>query len=100
MLDEKDLQAVAQLLTAQEMRIDSKLKQQKAEILEESAKQTMVLMESYFGPKFNLLAEKMDSIEDKLTPAEALEDIEDRLDILEATTKRNSREIEKLKKAQ
>lgn len=100
MLDEKDLQAIAQLLTAQEMRIDSKLKQQKAEILEESAKQTMVLMESYFGPKFNLLAEKMDSIEDKLTPAEALEDIEDRLDILEATTKRNSREIEKLKKAQ
>ena len=39
MLDEKDLQAIAQLM-------DSKMAQQKKEIISE----TMVLMEAYFAP--------------------------------------------------
>jgi hypothetical protein len=47
MSDETDLQAIAHLLG-----------KQKQEMLEESAKQAAVIMESYFDPKFNLLAAK------------------------------------------
>lgn len=53
MLDEKDLQAIAQLMTGLESRMDQKMAQQKKEIISE----TMVLMESYFDPKFQALSE-------------------------------------------
>lgn len=51
MLDEKDLQAIAQLM-------DQKMVQQKKEIISE----TMVLMESYFDPKFQALSEQINPV--------------------------------------
>lgn len=51
MLDEKDLQAIAQLM-------DSKMAQQKKEIISE----TMVLMEAYFDPKFQALSEQINPV--------------------------------------
>ena len=66
LLEEKDLLAIAQLM-------DFKLAQQKQEMILEMAQQkkeiiseTMVLMESYFGPKFNALSERFGSLEEKL----------------------------------
>lgn len=53
MLDEKDLQAIAQLM-------DSKMAQQKKEIISE----TMVLMEAYFDPKFQALKEEIAFLND------------------------------------
>ena len=55
MLDEKDLQAIAQLMTGLESRMDQKMAQQKKEIISE----TMVLMEAYFDPKFQALSEQI-----------------------------------------
>ncbi len=81
MLDDKDLQMIAKLNSESEARM-------------------MVMMESYFDPKFNLLAEQIKLIQEKMIPAEALDDTEERLDVLEAVVRRHSREIEKLKKAQ
>ena len=87
MLDEKDLQAIAQLLAQQKNEImgemDVRLAQQKSEIMHE----VNLLMESYFDPKFNLLGH------------EEVEEVSDRVDVLEAVVKVHSREIEKLKKA-
>lgn len=96
MLDERDLQAIAQLM-------DAKLAQQKTELQAEiraSESHMMALMEAYFEPKFNLLADGQKLIQEKMIPAEELEDIHERLDLLEAITRRNVRDIEKLKKAQ
>ncbi len=81
MLDEKDIQMIAKLNSESEARM-------------------MVMMEGYFEPKFNLLEEQIKLIQEKLIPAEALDETEARLDVLEAVVKRHSREIEKLKKAQ
>lgn len=58
MLDEKDLQAIAQLMTRLESRMDQKMAQQKKEIIRE----TMVLMESYFDPKFQALSEQINEL--------------------------------------
>ena len=60
----------------------------------------MALMEAYFEPKFDLLAEQIKLIQEKQVPMEAMEQTEDRLDVLEAVVKSHSAEIRRLKKAQ
>ena len=84
MLDEKDLQAIAQLM-------DSKMAQQKKEIISE----TMVLMESYFDPKFQALSEQINPV-----PKEAIDILEDRVDDLEKAVELHTQQINELKKAQ
>ena len=84
MLDEKDLQAIAQLL-------DQKMVQQKKEIISE----TMVLMESYFDPKFQALSEQINPV-----PKEAIDIFEDRVDDLEKAVELHTQQINELKKAQ
>lgn len=76
MLDEKDLEIIAKLNR-------------------ESEKRMMVMMEAYFGPKFNALEEKINPV-----PLEAIEIIEDRLDDAEKTIKIHTQQINELKKAQ
>lgn len=68
--------------------------------LEQIANLMKVIVENEVKPSFNLLAEKLDLLEQKMVPVETMEDAEDRMDILEATVRHHSREIEKLKKAQ
>ena len=84
MLDEIDLQAIAQLM-------DSKMAQQKKEIISE----TMVLMEAYFDPKFQALSEQINPV-----PKEAIDILEDRVDDLEKSVELHTQQINELKKAQ
>ena len=98
-LDEKDLQAIAQIM-------DSKMTQQKQEIIgtvkdmmteqkREIISETMVLMESYFDPKFQALSEQINPV-----PKEAVDIIEDRVDDLEKAVDLHTQQIKELKKAQ
>lgn len=93
MLDEKDLQAIAQLIDA---KLDQKLARQKVEIMHEVG----ALIEADVIPRFCLLADGQKLIREKMLPAEAWDETEERLDVLEAVVKRHSREIENLKRAQ
>lgn len=104
MLDEKDLQAIAKLM-------DVKLTRQKEEIMHEVGveltrqKQEIMhevgaLIEADVSPKFNLLADGQKLIREQMVTRDDLADLESRLDVLEAVTRRNVREIDKLKKAQ
>ena len=99
MLDEKDLQAIATLM-------DSKMAQQKEEIISEvgvimdtkiqdSERRMMVMMESYFDPKFQALSEQINPV-----AKEAVDILEDRVDDLEKTVNFHTQQIEELKKAQ
>ena len=96
MLDKKDLQAIAKLTSDSEAR--------PAQRIEEAEKRMMALMEGYFDPKFNLLADGHKLITEQMAKQEALEDlmesVEDRLDVLDSIVKLHSHEIAKLKKAQ
>lgn len=99
MLDEKDLQAIAQLMDqkmAQQKKeiigeLDVRMAQQKKEIISE----TMVLMESYFDPKFQALSEQINPV-----PKEAIDILEDRVDDLEKAVELHTQQINELKKAQ
>lgn len=99
MLDEKDLQAIAQLM-------DQKMAQQKKEIIgevgvimdskiRESESRMMVMMESYFDPKFQALSEQINPV-----PKEAIEILEDRVDDLVEAVELHTRQINDLKRAQ
>ena len=126
MLDEKDLQAIAQLMDqklaqqkqdifgvmdqklAQQKQdifgvMDQKLAQQKKEILSETAHQMKTLIDLEVTPKFNLLAEGLQNVNDRLdrlTTPEEFEIMGSRMDTLELVVKKHSREIAELKKAQ
>lgn len=70
------------------------------EDLQQAKSDMMALMEAYFEPKFGLLADQIKLVQEKQIPVEALEETEDRLDVVEAAIKSHSAEIRKLKKAQ
>ena len=97
MLDERDLQMIAKLLGDQKKEIMEEtsrmLGDQKKEIMEETS-----LMEVEVRPKFDLLAEKMDLLAEKFLPPEEVEDLDSRVDVLEAVTRRNVREIGRISK--
>ena len=98
MLDEQDLQAIAQPIKAQVDPINDRLDTlERTMATKEDLADTKVLMAAYFDPKFGLLADQLKLIQEKQIPVEASDDAEDRLDVLEAVVKRHSREIEKLK---
>ena len=96
MLEEKDLRAIAQLMKGMEDRIDQKLAQQKKEIMQEVG----VLIENEVTPRFNLLAEELDAIKERLPAPDILEQIQEEMDIQHAVVKRHTKEIQALKKAQ
>ena len=126
MLDEKDLQAIAQLMDqklaqqkqdifgvmdqklAQQKQdifevMDQKLARQKKEILSETAHQMKTLIDLEVTPKFNLLAEGLQNVNDRLDRLATPEEFEimgSRMDTLELVVKKHSREIAELKKAQ
>ena len=129
MLDERDLQAIAQLIDSKlqeseqrtvqlidsklqesEQRtaqlIDSKLKESEQRTMgaiKESEQRTMqgaaTLMESYFEPKFQLLAEGIQSLQETQIPRERFENLEEEVAFLHTIVRLHSREIEKLKHA-
>ena len=116
MLDEKDLQAIAGLINnALDAKINASEARMKAHVekainaseactlarmeprAQESEARMLSMMEAWFEPRFNLLGEQIQLIQEKLTPSGALEN---RVDVVEVVVNQHSREIETLKKAQ
>jgi hypothetical protein len=89
MLEEKDLQAIAQLM-----------ERQKQEILDETTQRMKVLLDTEVTPKFNLLAENQSIMMEKLERLDDIEVMDTRITALEAMVKKLNRDVEKLKKAQ
>ena len=85
MLDEKDLRAIQSIIADAEQR---------------STKNTVMMMETKFEKRFNLLAEGQSAILEKLERLDDMEVIDTRITALEAMVKKLNREMEKLKKAQ
>lgn len=100
MLEEKDLQAIAEMMKGMESRIDQKLEKQKQEILDEGTRRMKLLLDSEVTTRFNLLAEGQQTILEKLERLDDIEVMDTRVTALEAMVKKLNREMEKLKKAQ
>lgn len=103
MLDEKDLQAIAELMSGMEQRIeqrmDEKFRQQKQEILDETTHRMNVLLETKVQKQLELLAESQQVILEKLDSKVDRTEFEDRIGVLESVVASHSREITELKRA-
>lgn len=104
MLEEKDLQAIAQLMEKQRQDIMSETKgllaQQKQEILDETTQRMKILLDTEITPKFNLLAENQKIMLDKLAPKSELEELRSEVSVLKLAIRSINQEIAELKKAQ
>ena len=115
MLEEKDLQAIAEIMQGMESRIDQKMEkqkqeimsetkgllaQQKQEILDESTRRMKLLLDTEVTAKFNLLAEGQQAILEKLVPMSRSEAVEADIAILKQAVRAMNQEIDELKKAQ
>ena len=104
MLEEKDLQAIAQLMEKQKQEIMSETKgllsQQKQEILDESTQRMKILLDTEITPKFNLLADNQKIMLDKLAPESELEELRSEVSVLKLAIRSINQEIAELKKAQ
>ena len=88
MLDEKDLQA-----------IDSLIQKRIAEAEQRIAKNTVTLMDAEFSKKFDLLAEGIQDIQEKLVPRSRVDDLEEEMKFLKMIVRQMGEEIQELKKA-
>lgn len=126
MLDERDLLAIGQLmeqkLTQQKQEILEVVSQQKQELLEvisqqkeellgemgrqkeeiltESTHRMKVLIESEFQQQFNLLAEDLAVIREKMVPESRMEEAEDDIIVLKSAVRQINQEIREMKRAQ
>lgn len=92
MLDEKELQAIADL-------IDVKLKENNEAILKEATHRMKVLLDAEVTPKFNLLAEGIEDIQEKLVPRSRVDDLEDEVKFLKLMVRQMAERISSLEKA-
>lgn len=100
MLEEKDLQAIAEMMKGMESRIDQKLEKQKQEILDESARRMKLLLDTEVTTRFNLLAEGQQVIMDAITPKSEIEELRNEVSVLKLAIRTMNQEIAELKKAQ
>ena len=114
MLDEKDLQAIAQIMdekiSASEERMNNRMDKRISESEErmnnrmdrrisESEQHMSVLMESYFDPKFELLADSIKDIQEKLVPRCRVDDLEDEVKFLKVMYRQMVERVALLEKA-
>ena len=114
MLDERDLQAIAQIIDskiqeseqrmtakieASEQRMGAKIEESASQTLKEAMQGAAALMESYFEPKFNLLFENQQTMLETLAPKSRVDELEEEVSVLRPVVRQHSRDIELLKHA-
>lgn len=102
MLDEKDLQAIQKMIDASESRMAARIDESEARTtsrIDESESRMAVLMESYFDPKFNLLADGLKDVQEKLVPRSRVDDLEDDIRFLKLMYRQMAERVATLEKA-
>lgn len=87
MLDEKDLQAIDQLI---QKHID--------EAEQRISKNTVILMDAEFKPRFDLLVEGQQDILERLVPRSRIDDLEDEVKFLKTIIRQMNEDLQKLKR--
>ena len=100
MLDEKDLQAIAEIMDskigASEKRMAQLMAQQRRDIMQD----VKALLDTEVQTKFNLLAEGQQAIMEALTPKSEIEQLRSEMDVRKLAVRTLSQDLDELKKAQ
>ena len=108
MVEEKDLQAItqlmAQLLTQQKQEImqdiEQKMARQKQEILADSTHNMQGLIDAESRPQFNLLAEQIQTMMETRVDTARVERLEDEVSVHKMMIRQINEDLQQLKKAQ
>lgn len=84
MLDEKDLQAIQDMISAAEQTI---------------TKNTVLLMDAEFKSRFDLLAEGIQTIQEQIVPRSRVDDLEDEVKFLKIMVRQMAERISTLEQA-
>ena len=95
MLDEKDLQAIAQLIGDSERRMTTRMET----MIGDSERRMQVLIENEVSPKFNLLADAIGEIREMLVPRSRVDDLEDEVKFLKSMVRQMAERVSQLEKA-
>ena len=98
MLDEKDLQAIREMIQESEQRMTVKIEDASKQTLRDAMQGASVLMESYFEPKFKLLFENQQTMMETLAPKNRVDELEDEMQFLKSVIRSQSDRIEALEK--
>ena len=121
MLEKEDLLAIAKLIaesdermcarmdssiTASEERTNARidklaqdLRQETSQIKQDTIQAASVMMESYFEPKFKLLAENQQIIMETMVPKSRVDDLEDEVKFIKVMVRQMGERISRLEKA-
>lgn len=75
------------------------IREEAAEAEKRITKNTVVLMDAEFSKKFDLLAEGIQDIQEKLVPRSRVDDLEDEVKFLKSMIRQINDDVQKLKKA-
>ena len=87
-------------MAQQKQELLGEMGRQKEEILTESTHRMKVLIESEFQQQFNLLAEDLAMIREKMVPESRMEEAEDDIIVLKSAVRQINQEIREMKRAQ
>lgn len=103
MLEEKDLLAIKDLIdgaiSGAEERISQNTKAQIDAAEERITKKTITLMDAEFTPKFNLLAEGIQTIQEMMVPRTRVDALEEEVKFLKIMVRQMAEQINELKQA-
>ncbi len=99
MLDEEDLQAIQKMIDASEERMTGRMDQKQAEQKQDMIQCMNVIIESEIMPKFNLLADGIKDIQEKLVPRSRVDDLEDEVKFLKLMVRQMAERVASLEKA-
>lgn len=93
-------QELLEVISQQKEELLGEMGRQKEEILTESTHRMKVLIESEFQQQFNLLAEDLAVIREKMVPESRMEEAEDDIIVLKSAVRQINQEIREMKRAQ
>lgn len=100
MLDEKDLQAIAQLINASEERTRKAIHEEINESEDRNRRYFNELIENVVRKDIGAVADGVETINDRLPNVDKIVDLQDRVSVLETSDEAQNKAIKELQKAQ
>lgn len=99
MLNEKDMQAVSELVDEKNSATEGRMSQVIDERVSTAERRMQVLIENTVNPKFDLVLEALAGIQEQLVPRSRVDDLEDDVKFLKVVMRQMAERVSALEKA-
>ena len=99
MLDEKDPQVLREMFEESRRGTKEMIEGSRKAAIDEAARASGMMMKSYFDPQFELLAESIKTVQEKLAPRSRVDDLEDEVKSLKLMYRQMAERVSTLERA-